>query len=490
MSVQASEVLQRALEASEARFRAVVDRSADGVVVVDFDGIIRFINPAAADLFGRARGVLLGERLPVPVPVGEAAQIDLGASREGGCEVAETRVVEIEWQGRRARLITLRDVTQRSRREEEARQAVRRRDQFLAILSHELRNPLAAIVNASRVLQRGISDERALGRAREVIDTQSRQMTRLLDDLLDVSRICLGKVELRKEVLDLRETIRQAVQVMLPLISEHRLELDTDLPNGPLYVEGDPTRLHQILTNLLTNAAKYTEPGGHIWLVARHDRAEIVVCVRDQGIGIDPDKLEFIFEPFVQEGAALARSDGGMGIGLALVRSLVQLHGGTVVAESKGLGYGSTFMVRLPEAAPARRPKPQSAPHSDISEMRILIIEDNANAREMLQAVLELDGHEVAVAESGPQGLEMIEFQHPEVALVDIGLPGLDGYQLARAVRKNPENDAVFLVALTGYGQPDDRRQALDAGFDAHLVKPVDMEKLAEAFAKRRRKRF
>jgi two-component system CheB/CheR fusion protein len=331
-----------------------------------------------------------------------------------------------------------------------------------------------------------VNDEKALSRAREVVETQSHQMTRLLDDLLDVSRISEGKIELRKEVVDLRQTIHEAVEVVLPRIGENRLEFHVGVPDKPLYVEGDPARLHQILTNLLTNAVKYTEPGGLVWLTAERDRSEVIVRVRDTGVGIHSDKLEFIFEPFVQEGVTLARSNGGMGIGLALVRSLVRFHGGTVFAESEGPGCGSTFTVRLPQAASAHRRTPQRKSRSDIAQMRILIVEDNANAREMLQAVLELDGHEVAVAESGTRGLEMIEFQRPEVALVDIGLPGLDGYQVARAVRRNPENDSVFLVALTGYGQPDDRRQALDAGFDAHLVKPVDMEKLDDVFAQRR----
>ncbi|NLY00835.1 MAG: response regulator [Rhodopirellula sp.] len=486
MSVQTKEVLQRGLEASDARFQAIVEQCADGILVVGDDLTIRFVNQQAAVMLGRTCAQLRGNRLEISIAKDVATEIDYLAP-DGERRVAEMRAVEIQWQGNRAHLATLRDITQRKRREEENRKALRRRDQFLAVLSHELRTPLAAIVNASRILQRAADDQRVLSRARDVIDTQSRQMTRLLDDLLDVSRICEGKIELRKEAIDLRETIHQAVQVVLPLIGENRLGFDLDVPRCPIYVQGDPTRLHQIFANLLTNAAKYTEPGGHIRLIAEHDRSEVIVRIRDDGIGIDPDKLDFIFEPFVQEGSSLAKSNGGMGIGLALVRSLVGFHGGTVVAESKGLGRGSTFTVRLPLTTPARRTARHSAPESNVSEMRILVVEDNPNAREMLQTVLELDGHEVAVAESGLQGLEMIEFQRPEVALVDIGLPGLDGYQVARAVRKNPQNDGVFLVALTGYGQPDDRRQALDAGFDAHLVKPVDLERLNELFAERRR---
>ncbi len=488
MGVEASKVRQRAFKASDGGLRAIVENSPDGILVVGVDGGIRFANPAAAEWLGRSLEQLRGERFDLPSAADDPTETEWTAP-DGAVRVAEVRVANVTWEGKPARLATLRDITLRKRREEESRQALRRRDQFLAILSHELRNPLAAIVNASRVLQRGANDERVLSRARDVVDSQSRQMTRLLDDLLDVSRICEGKIELRREVLDLRESIHQAVQVVLPLIGENRLGFDLDVPRCPLYVEGDPTRLHQILTNLLTNAAKYTEPGGRIWLVAQHDCSDIVVRIRDNGVGINPDKLEFIFEPFVQERTSLARSNDGMGIGLALVRSLVRLHGGAVLAESEGLGHGSTFVVRLPEAAPARRTVRRSNPQpDDTPEMRILIVEDNANAREMLQTVLELDGHEVAVAGSGLQGLEMIEFQRPEVALIDIGLPELDGYQVARAVRRNPENDRVFLVALTGYGQPDDRRQAIEAGFDAHLVKPVDLDRLTEIFARLRRR--
>ncbi len=375
-----------------------------------------------------------------------------------------------------------------SEENEELRRAIRRRDHFLAILSHEMRNPLSAIVNAAHILQRAAGNRALLSRAREVLEKQCLQMTRLLDDLLDIARISEGKIELRRRVLDLRQTVREAAETVAVPMAQRLVALEVTLPDRPLYVDGDPARLLQVLTNLLANAAKYTETGGHVWLTAWLEGSDVVVSVRDSGIGIAPDRLESVFEPFVQESTTRSRSNGGMGIGLALVRSLVRFHGGMVTAESEGLGCGSTFTVRLPTVVPERRQHTPDHSNTDISDMRILIVEDDPNAMEMLQAVLELEGHEVVVAASGRQGIELIDFQRPEIALVDIGLPDVDGYDLARQVRCNPENDGVYLVALTGFGRPDDRRQALEAGFDAHVVKPVQLEKLAELFARLRAK--
>lgn len=479
MTLPTTEVLRQALLLSEERFKALVVHSPDGVVVTSA-GRVRFLNPAAARLLGRPAEQWLGEGFPWNVCPGEAQDLDLSIC--GVAAVAESRATEIAWEGAPALLIVLRDVTRRTLREEELRHALRRRDHFLAILSHEMRNPLSAIVNATRLLQRSGGDAHALGRAAEVLEHQSRQLTRLLDDLLDIARISEGKIELRKQIVDLRQTAREAAESVAAQLAQRCLTLAISLPEMPLEVNGDPARLLQVLTNLLTNAVKYTEPGGHVWLTAQVEHGEVVVSVRDSGIGIPPDRLESVFEPFFQADGTRARSNGGMGIGLALVRSLIYFHGGTVQAHSDGPGRGSTFTVRLPQAEQQSHDAHEHALESDISDMRILIVEDNVNARDMLQAVLELEGHEVAVATSGSQGIEMIEFQRPEVALVDIGLPDLDGYELARRVRAHAENDAVCLVALTGYGQPEDRRRALEAGFDAHLVKPVEMEQLTDLF--------
>jgi two-component system CheB/CheR fusion protein len=484
MDRPSTEWLQEALLESEARFHALVERSPDGIVVTAPDGTIRFLNPTAVSMLGHPGHLWRGEPLPWPIRGGESSEVNLPG--DGTDRVAQIRVREISWEGEPALLVTLDDVTAHRKRELELCRSLRRRDHFLAILSHELRNPLSAIVNAAQILQRGKSNPKSLGRAREVIEKQSLQMTRLLDDLLDISRISEGKIELRRRVIDLRQTAHEAVETVALQMAERLLALEVQLPDHPLYVDGDPARLLQVFTNLLGNAAKYTEVDGHVWLTVQAEQSEAVVRVRDTGIGISPDRLESIFEPFFQEDSTVSRSNGGMGIGLALVRSLVRFHGGTVQAESAGPGRGSTFIVRLPLAACERRTAPRTERSADISDMRILIIEDNANAREMLQAVLELEGHEVAAAGSGREGIELIEFQHPEVALVDIGLPDFDGYEVARQVRRNPDNNDVYLVALTGYGQPSDRQQALEAGFDAHLVKPVQLEELTKLFADRR----
>ncbi len=464
---------RRALCVSAARFHAIVDKSADGVIVVQTDGVIRFVNPAAETLLGRPARTLIGEHFGVPVVPGEVTEVDLVCS-DGAQRVAEMRVVETHWQDQPAFLATLRDITQRKHREVEIREAVRRRDQFLAMLSHELRNPLAAISNAAAVLHQQQGEALESARARSIIRRECSQMARLLDDLLDVCRISRGKTELRKEPLDLNRIAQEAGQIIKPMIENNQIDFQIDLSAEPLYVDADPVRLQQVFVNLLNNAIKYTQPGGAVWLSTSRAEGETLVRVADTGMGIPREWLEHIFDPFVQGNVSLDRSDAGLGIGLSLVRSLVELHGGSVKAISAGRGKGSEFVVRLPacEAPQPRRCKRKRA--TAVREMHILVVEDNANAREMLKALLELDGHEVATAPDGGKGLEMLEFQPPELALIDIGLPVLDGYELAKQVRANPKCDDVFLVALTGYGQPGDRKRALDAGFDAHLVKPLN----------------
>jgi len=477
----AAEHLRRALSASEARFQAIVDRSADGVVVVSTNGVIRFVNPGAERLLGRRARSLLGEVFGVPIVPGEVTEIDL-LQRKGRPRAAEMRVTETEWQGERAYLATLRDVTERKRREEEAREGVRRRDLFLAALSHELRNPLGAIVSASHVLRCAQNDEHSVSRARDVIDRQSQLMKRLLDDLLDVARISCGKIELRPEPIDLREILHAAAGSVRTAARERnvRVEVVAD-QDKPLPLRADSTRLSQVLVNLLTNAVRYNKSGGFVHLSAETSADEVIIRVTDNGIGIPPDKLENIFEPFQQGDVALDRQDMGLGIGLALVYSLVHLHGGRIEAHSDGPHQGSAFTVYLPlmkSQETMEQPRNDSAP-GDVPEHRILVVEDNESAREMLKSLLELEGHDVAVAADAHQALEVMDLQTPEVALVDIGLPKVDGIELARRIRREDRYDQVFLIALTGYGQAEDRRQTSAAGFDAHLVKPLDFNEFS-----------
>jgi two-component system, chemotaxis family, CheB/CheR fusion protein len=384
------------------------------------------------------------------------------------------------WQGNPAFLATLRDITERKQAEYKVREAVRRRDEFLAILSHELRNPLAAISNAVSVLGSGKLDTRTFDKARGVIERQCAQVSRLLEDLVDVSRVARRKIELRKECLDLRGVIADAVDVVRPQVDAARQKLVVKTAPTQIAVDGDPVRLQQILVNLLSNASKYSQADDSIELSAEIDESDVVICVRDHGIGLSAEMLEAVFEPFVQLQSSLDRAEGGLGLGLAIVDGLARLHGGSVRAESAGKGKGSEFVVRLPLSKSEPKNRQSSTVTRNEGPLSILIIEDNADVRSMLKTLLEFAGHRVEIAGDGLQGIEMIENQHPDVALVDIGLPALNGYELARKIRANENCQDVFLVALTGYSQPSDRQRALSSGFDAHLAKPVDLEQLRQ----------
>jgi signal transduction histidine kinase len=382
-------------------------------------------------------------------------------------------------------------VDERTRELREANQA---KDEFLALLAHELRNPLAPIMNAVGLISNRGGADPVLQQATQVVERQARQMARLLDDLLDVSRISRGKLQLRKEVLDLTEVVENAVQTSRPLIESRRHQLTISLSPEPVALEGDSTRLEQVLANLLNNAAKYTDAGGRIHISANLEDNNAIIRVRDTGKGIPPAMIQRVFEPFVQIDFSLHRPEqGGLGIGLMLVRRLVEMHGGTVSASSEGPGLGSEFVVRLPALPrgklPAAQPEPGEARNGqkeiDLVPRHVLIVEDNADSRETLRTLLSLWGHQVDVADTGPRGVEKALAAAPEVALVDIGLPDLDGYQVAEQVRANGGDD-IYLIALTGYGQQEDRRRALNAGFNAHLVKPVDPKELARLLSEAR----
>jgi signal transduction histidine kinase len=362
-----------------------------------------------------------------------------------------------------------------------AERASQAKDNFLAMLGHELRNPLAAIVNGAAVLDRFDARAEAEGRSRAIIGRQARHLSRLIDDLLDVSRIMSGKITLRRDPVDLREVVRQCVEARQAAVSgSHHVSLLTDA--RPLVVEGDPVRLEQIVGNLLDNAVKYSAPGEPIRVVARRKNGEVVLSVEDRGVGLAPEMLESIFEPFTQSDVSLHRARGGLGLGLAVVKGLVEQHGGHVSAHSAGLGRGSEFVVRLPltAEAPVPPPTPERAP---APARRIVVVEDHDDARDALQILLTLQGHEVRTASDGLTGVALILEARPDVALIDVGLPGLDGYEVARQVRQAPKSPGIRLVAVTGYGQPYDRSRARDAGFDLHLTKPVSPEDIGKALS-------
>ncbi len=354
------------------------------------------------------------------------------------------------------------------------------KNQFVAMLGHELRNPLGAISSAVGVLQQVEGGAETAARMREVIARQTRHLTRLMDDLLDVSRLESGKIVLRREPLDLAEAARRTVAGLRLAADGPRVVLRAE----SVPVDGDPTRLEQVIANLLDNAIKYTPGGGTVTLEVTGEASQAVLRVRDDGIGIAPDLLPRLFEPFVQAESSLDRARGGLGLGLAVVKRLVELHGGSVAVASAGVGQGSEFTVRLPRRSlPAPPPPPAAAPPPPAGELSIAVIEDNRDAREGLRLLLETMGHRVAVADSGPAGLELLRTRRPDVAFVDLGLPGLDGFGVARAVRQAGALADTYLVAVTGYGQSSDRERSAEAGFDAHLVKPVDAETLRQVLA-------
>ena len=362
------------------------------------------------------------------------------------------------------------------RRQYDARRAIHRRDQFLAMLGHELRNPLSSIALAGERLQETVEEgDPALA----VLRRQTQQLTRLVDDLLDVARITTGKLELAKRPLDLSVSLSQWVEAWRPRFDAAGVALSVECPER-VFVDADAARLEQAFGNLLTNCVKYTPDGGHavVRVSVEGDRAR--VRVEDDGVGMDPSVLATIFDEFVQVEGSLDRSQGGMGVGLTLVRTLIELHGGTVEAESAGLGQGSAFIVELP-LAPDRGPDVRAplCGGSRAASRHIVLVEDNADAREMMELALQRRGHRVVSAEDGVSGVELVLRERPDAAVVDIGLPGMDGYAVARTLRESLGPELV-LIAASGYGQPSDRRQAREAGFDLHLTKPVSADAIQE----------
>ena len=386
------------------------------------------------------------------------------------------------------------DITERRRAEEDLRRVAaelaesdRRKTEFLATLAHELRNPLAPISNGLQLLRAADVDPAAKERARSMMERQLRHLVRLVDDLLDIARISSGKVELKKELARLEPVLAGAVESSMPLLDAANHKLDVRIADPDLQVVGDTTRLAQVVSNLLNNAAKYTPDGGRIELVAQRDGDQAQICVSDTGIGIPADALPLVFEMFTQVGRNRERSQGGLGIGLALVRRLVELHGGTVTAESRGIGQGSTFTVRLPLAhGTVLVPDvPQPAAARDAAPLfRVLVVDDNVDAAESLAALLALDGHATRVAHDGDSAIDKARDFQPDIVFLDIGMPGKDGYEVARELRRDPRHRDTMLVALTGWGAQDDRARTKSVGFDHHLTKPAELPAVEALLAK------
>lgn len=377
-------------------------------------------------------------------------------------------------------------IAERKRIEESLRETDRRKDEFLAALAHELRNPLAPISNTLHLLCANNGSARDAQWARELIERQVRHLTRLVDDLLDVSRITRGKVTLRREVTDLETVMRSAIETSAPLIEAANHKLHVSFPREPLQLQADPVRLAQALANLLNNAAKYTPNDGQIHLTATRENGSAVIHVRDNGIGMTEPTLSRVFDLFAQADHADGRCQGGLGIGLTLVRTFIGLHGGTVEASSKGCGYGSEFVIRLPvlEACDSTTVSAmQPLDSATTNGRRILVVDDNQDGAHSLAMVLQLQGNEVCTVYDGPEAVQVAAEFHPDVVLLDIGLPTLNGYETARRIRAHPEAGHALIIALTGWGQEEDRRRSREAGFDHHLVKPVDLHALERLLA-------
>jgi PAS domain S-box-containing protein len=499
------------LRQAEERMRSVVDHVIDGIITIDEGGSIQSFNPAAERLFGYPAGEVVGRNVKALMPepyhgghdayladylrTGQAKVIGIGREvvgrrKDGSTFAMDLAVSEFRLGQRRFFTGIVRDITERKRLEQELRQRVqelaeadRKKDEFLATLAHELRNPLAPLRTALQLLQVPGAGAAVAGRAREIMGRQVEQMVRLVDDLLDVSRIMQGKIELRRERVELAAVVARGVEMARPVIDAHRHELTVSLPPEPVWLEADVIRLAQVVSNLLTNAAKYTEDGGHIWLNAGREGTGVAVRVRDTGVGIEPAVLPQLFGLFVQADRTLGRSQGGMGVGLALVRRLVEMHGGSVEASSDGPGRGSEFVMHLPTSARSRQGDASGsagaeAPPDPASRLCILVVDDNRDAADSLALVLRLEGHDVRVTYDGQTALEVAQGHPPDLALVDLGMPGMDGYELCRRLRAQPALAGALLVALTGWGQEEDRRRSEEAGFDRHLIKPVEPQSL------------
>jgi CheY-like chemotaxis protein len=367
------------------------------------------------------------------------------------------------------------DVTEQKRVEQALAEANRRKDEFLSMLAHELRNPLAPIRNAVALMRLQSARSPEFTGVCELLDRNVLQLVRLVDDLLDVSRISHGKIRVERNQVDIRAVIEQAVEISKPLLDARSHRLTVHGMEAPVRVLGDLTRLTQVVANLLNNAAKYTDPGGQVAVYVDRVDAEAVIRVRDTGIGLPADKLESVFEPFTQMEPTRERSEGGLGIGLTLARRLVELHGGRLSASSEGPGLGSEFTVRLPMASNAATPDPE-APAASQTPRRVLVADDNVDAAEKLARLVRGQGHEVRVAHNGPAALKAADSFQPELIVLDVGLPEMNGYEVARRLRRQPGLAAATLVAISTNGQCDDGSRCRDAGFDRHLVKPVDAE--------------
>lgn len=481
------------------RYRALFEFAPIGYFLVDADGRIREVNHVGAELLQQDKSALAGRHFFRSVSTeqqaafgaflravlaghagGQRFDISLGQDPD---ERREIRLTASRIAGSPpAALLAVVDVTVAKRAETALRDADRRKDEFLAVLSHELRNPLAPMRNALALLARIPSDSERGGHALAVIDRQVTHLTRMVDDLLDVTRITRGSISLQMEQVELGQLVRHVVADYASGFASKRVRLEPELPVEPLWVRGDTARLVQVLGNFLGNALKFTESGDEVVIGARREGHAARLYVRDTGVGLAPELQSHLFEPFVQGAQTLDRNPGGLGLGLAMAKGLIELHGGTIEAHSEGSGCGSEFAAELPlVAAPTSLPEVTHARQQE--RRRVLVIEDQTDAAETLRAALELEGHDVQIASNGDAGLQCARQVHPDVVLCDIGLPHMNGYEVAQAFRHDRMLSDIYLVAVTGYALPRDVQHAIEAGFDRHIAKPLDLTRLGEIIA-------
>ncbi len=482
---------------------SIVETSDDAIISKTLDGTILTWNAGAERLFGYSAKEAIGQAITLVIPRErhDEERALLERLRQGE-RIDHFETVRVAKDGRRIDMsLTVspmrnaegnvvgaskvgRDITHRVQAELVLRDIDRRKDEFLAILAHELRNPLAPIRNSLHILRLSSSHDPVCERVGDMMERQVNHMVRLVDDLLEVSRITRGKIDLRKECVDMASVVRSSIETSRPLIDAVGHQLSVEFPEEPLMVEGDPVRLAQVFANLLNNAAKYTDPGGRIGIHGSRENGDAVIAVTDTGAGMTRDMLPRIFEMFTQIDRHADRAQGGLGIGLTLVKSLVEMHGGNVWAHSDGPGRGSEFVVRLPLSSARAAEHPDAIEEAGrVSPRRVLVVDDNHDAAESMGILLKLLGADVQVAYGGSDALEVIGAYQPAVVLLDIGMPGMDGHEVARRIRQQPQFRDVMLIALTGWGQEEDRRRSQTAGFDYHLTKPADVEALQKLLA-------
>ena len=504
------------LRQAEERMRSVVNNVIDGIITIDETARIASFNPAAEKLFGFESAEVMGKNVKMLMPepyhgehdgyvnsyvhTGQAKIIGIGREvvgrrKDGSTFPMELAVSEFRIGARRFFTGIVRDITERKRLEQDLRQRVeeladadRQKNDFLAMLAHELRNPLAPMRNALHLIKMPGAAPSTVDEARAMMERQLEHLVRLVDDLLDVSRIIRNRIELRKEALDIASVVQRAIETAAPVIDAHGHQIEVSLADKPVMIEADAIRMAQIISNLLTNAAKYSKVPGRIWLTVRAQAGTATISVRDQGIGIEPELLPRIFDLFVQGDHSLARAQGGMGIGLTLVKRLVEMHAGEVHASSPGLGQGSEFTVTIP-ALPEKAAVEGQTPgdgrlvyQADVGtpkrRRRVLVVDDNVDAAESIAMILRMTGYEASCVYDGPAALVAAKDHPPDVFVLDIGLPGMTGYEVAHKLREQPRFHKTPIVAVTGYGQYDDRQRSRQAGFDYHLTKPVNPDVL------------